>query len=335
MKKKMIALVAALSMASTLMAAAAFPYQGILRNQDGSEITERNQTVEIYLYDAPTGGNKLWGHSFSVLLDEEGLFNIEVSDSNGTKIGSLNNSLDNVLAVNQNIFISLKVSNTTGEILPRQKLLPVPFAAVASNVSSASGNFTVTGTLTAKSAAVTQGLTANTMTVSGAASAGLVTTTGNATVSGNLTVSGTISGFGIAPVGTIIMWSQATIPNGWSLCNGQTVNGIKTPDLRGRFIVGAGGTGYNLGNIGGAEKVALTISEMPKHRHSYSFTGADFAGAWKKDNFFYNQSRKYTDLTNTKDTDYVGGPSGGAEGSAQAHENRPPYYAIYFIMRTN
>ena len=334
--KKMMAFVAALSMASTLMAASAqFPYQAVLKDATGAALTG-NKTVEIYLYNVPTGGSKLWGRSYSVLLDNTGLFNIEVSDSKGTAIGSSSKTLDAVFAENQDIYISLKVSSSSGEIMPRQKLLPVPFAAVASNVSSASGNFTVTGTLTAKSATVAQGLTANTMTVKGAASAGSVTSTGNATVSGNLTVSGTISGFGIAPVGTIIMWSQATIPNGWSLCNGQTVNGIKTPDLRGRFIVGAGsGSGYNVGDIGGAASVALTADQMPKHRHTYSFTGADLAGAYKKDNFFYNQGGKYSSLTNTKYTDYVGGPSNGAEGSAQAHENRPPYYAIYFIMRTN
>ena len=334
--KKMMALVAALSMAGTLMAASAqFPYQGVLKNANGTAALTGNQTVEIYLYNVATGGSKLWGRSFSVLLDSTGLFNVEVSDSNGTAIQGLNNTLDSVLAANPNLYISLKVDNTTGEILPRQKLLSVPFAAVASNVSQASGNFSVTGTLTANSATISQGLTATSVTVNGAASVGSVTSSGNATVSGNLTVSGTISGFGIAPLGTIIMWSQATIPNGWSVCNGQKVNGIQTPDLRGRFIVGADGSSYPVGNTGGAATVTLTAAQMPKHRHTYSFTGADLAGAYKKDNFFYNQARKYTDLTNTGYTDWAGGPNGGGEGSANAHENRPPYYAVYFIMRTN
>ena len=51
------------------------------------------------------------------------------------------------------------------------------------------------------------------------------------------------------PKWMIVMWSGMLgknpqnnygIPVGWSLCNGQEVNGMITPDLRGRFIVGAG-----------------------------------------------------------------------------------------------
>ena len=38
------------------------------------------------------------------------------------------------------------------------------------------------------------------------------------------------------------------IPKGWAECNGQTVNGIKTPDLRGRFILGVGNLDDLLGN---------------------------------------------------------------------------------------
>lgn len=53
----------------------------------------------------------------------------------------------------------------------------------------------------------------------------------------------------IAPAGMIVMWSGsiASIPSGWALCNG--ANG--TPDLRNRFIVGAGDT-YNVATSGGA-----------------------------------------------------------------------------------
>lgn len=38
------------------------------------------------------------------------------------------------------------------------------------------------------------------------------------------------------------MWSGTTtdIPAGWTLCNGVASNGLTPPDLRDRFIVGAG-----------------------------------------------------------------------------------------------
>ena len=50
-----------------------------------------------------------------------------------------------------------------------------------------------------------------------------------------------------APVGTIVVWSGASddIPTGWALCDGQDGR----PDLRGRFVLGAGGT-YNPGAAG-------------------------------------------------------------------------------------
>lgn len=45
----------------------------------------------------------------------------------------------------------------------------------------------------------------------------------------------------LVPAGAIILWygSIATIPLGWALCNGQTVNGYATPNLVDRFVVGA------------------------------------------------------------------------------------------------
>jgi len=67
--------------------------------------------------------------------------------------------------------------------------------------------------------------------------------------------------------GVIVMWSGsiANIPAGWALCNG--ANG--TPDLRNRFVVGAGST-YAVGATGGADSVTLTAAQMPTHNHSAS-----------------------------------------------------------------
>ena len=52
----------------------------------------------------------------------------------------------------------------------------------------------------------------------------------------------------VIPAGLICLWSGAAdaLPAGWALCNGS--NG--TPDLRGRFLVGAGGS-YAVGDTGG------------------------------------------------------------------------------------
>ena len=119
------------------------------------------------------------------------------------------------------------------------------------------------------------------------------------------------------PPGVIVMWagSIASIPGGWALCDGGVHNGVQTPDLRNSFIVGAG-SGYSIGNTGGEALHTLTIAEMPSHTHEESghggwpgcACGGDPVGA---------QTKVQT------------GPAGGG----QPHENRPPYYALAYIMR--
>ncbi|MBM3880724.1 MAG: hypothetical protein FJ387_13580 [Verrucomicrobia bacterium] len=151
---------------------------------------------------------------------------------------------------------------------------------------------------------------------------------------------GTISGFGTVPLGGIIMWSgsASAVPSGWALCDGRTDSGRTTPDLRNRFIVGAGiagsGTEYAVGNTGGAKEVTLTSSQLPSHSHSF------------RDYYFAETSKLAwyaTEWSGTKvgsgntDSDnewlfYVDNNT-NPTGDGQAHENRPPYYALAFIMR--
>ena len=71
----------------------------------------------------------------------------------------------------------------------------------------------------------------------------------------------------LMPAGTIILWSGsvASIPSGWVLCNGS--NG--TPDLRNRFVVGAGST-YAVNATGGATTATLAEANIPGHTHSFS-----------------------------------------------------------------
>ena len=67
------------------------------------------------------------------------------------------------------------------------------------------------------------------------------------TVAGNLTVQGS---FNYLPTGTIVAYNQTTAPTGWAICNGSQ----GTPDLRGRFIFGNGGS-RGMNSTGGAETV--------------------------------------------------------------------------------
>lgn len=160
------------------------------------------------------------------------------------------------------------------------------------------------------------------------------------------------------PSGIITMWSgsSSNIPSGWLLCNGS--NG--TPDLRDRFIVGAGNS-YAVGNTGGSASVALTTNQMPSHNHGNNFSinlsGLKCSSAGShthtievptdKSGFRNAQSQGYGYSSSTKETTSSEGAhthtisgSGSLSGSisnsggSQAHENRPPYYALCFIMKS-
>ena len=48
-----------------------------------------------------------------------------------------------------------------------------------------------------------------------------------------------LAGAAPIPLGGIIMWSGTVPPTGWAVCDGSISNGVQTPDLRGRFVVGA------------------------------------------------------------------------------------------------
>lgn len=143
------------------------------------------------------------------------------------------------------------------------------------------------------------------------------------------------------PSGTILPWYGAlgSIPTGYALCNGS--NG--TPDLRNRFLVGAGSS-YSLGNTGGANTVTLNTNQIPSHAHTRgtmeisgrlwagwmggngAFRTIGHAGASGDGNAWVNDLMDfYASRTWTGETSYVGG--------SQAHENRPPYYAVYYIMK--
>lgn len=75
----------------------------------------------------------------------------------------------------------------------------------------------------------------------------------------------------LIPSGIILLWSGsiASIPSGWVLCNGAN----STPDLRDRFVVGAG-TSYAVGATGGANTVTLDATMIPSHTHTITATGS-------------------------------------------------------------
>ena len=322
MKKLIIGIMAALAAASVFAAGAAFTYQGVIKEVGGTAPVNKNRTIEFRIYDSPTGDHVLWGRAYSVLLDENGLFNTSLTDAAGSAIsGVTGTGLAKVLADNAGttLYIGLTVDNSSGEISPRQALLAVPYAIHASDAASASGDFTVEGRTTLKGGL---NVAAGETTVGSLTAANLV-------VEGSVRAgtSGSFAGYGTIPVGGIIMWSGSLnqIPDGWVLCNGQTSNGQKTPDLSGKFVVGysASDSDYAIGKTGGEAKHRLLESEMPSHSHNIKFRSYDLVASWKDQRSFYSVSKGSEDQTKTT----------ASAGGNQAHENRPPYYALCFIMR--
>ena len=67
------------------------------------------------------------------------------------------------------------------------------------------------------------------------------------------------------PSGAIFLWSGAVnaIPSGYVLCNGSN----STPDLRDRFVVGAGNS-YSPNTSGGSASITLSTNNLPGHTHN-------------------------------------------------------------------
>ena len=183
----------------------------------------------------------------------------------------------------------------------------------------------------------------------------LETTSSGVTVTGAVTATSfsgdgsSLTGISAFVTGMIIIWSGAAnaIPSGWVLCNGSN----STPDLRGRFIVGYhdGNGDYDVNDTGGAETVTLSTSQIPSHDHAFSGSGSSshshsFTVNNEYDQLFHPKQSMIARGENKSGTESYGTSSAtvslsisgttNSAGSGGSHENRPPYYALCYIMKT-
>jgi hypothetical protein len=139
------------------------------------------------------------------------------------------------------------------------------------------------------------------------------------------------------PSGGIFLWSGSigSIPAGYVLCNGS--NG--TPDLRNRFVVGAGST-YAVDATGGSadaivvshNHTATSVVTDPTHNHSSLANGA-YNGLGAGDAMGRaGNSPGYA--TTSVSTGITVATTNTAAGTSGTNANLPPYYALCYIMKT-
>jgi len=100
-----------------------------------------------------------------------------------------------------------------------------------------------------------------------------------------------------------------------------------------KFLVGAGST-YTLGATGGEATHTLTENEMPSHNHSYE-NGGSAVTIYANQNVLFTVG--FALGTNTSGAWYGANKSIGSinnKGGGQAHNNMPPYQAVYMWQRT-
>ena len=134
------------------------------------------------------------------------------------------------------------------------------------------------------------------------------------------------------PTGMISLWygSIGSVPVGWYLCDGS--NG--TPDLRDRFVVGAGST-YSVAATGGSAN-AIVVS----HTHTATSTDSGHthpngvAGAFSLSGSGSNPTPSTSNYTNTGTGNASITTTIASAGVSGTNANLPPYYALAYVMKS-
>jgi microcystin-dependent protein len=130
--------------------------------------------------------------------------------------------------------------------------------------------------------------------------------------------------------------SIGSVPAGGYLCDGS--NG--TPDLRNRFVVGAGAT-YSVAQTGGSADsivvshthTATTAITDPGHNHVVTgFYNYGTAGVAPGGNGFLAAGSPAVSVS-TATTGVTAATTVASAGTSGTNANLPPYYALAYVMK--
>lgn len=314
------------------------PYQGRLADRNGTSLGG-DYKMTFKLYNALGAPTPLWTEVYqdaNKIKVSNGLFN--------AMLGSLSSIAQNVISDNPELYLGVTI-NDDPEMTPRVKLGSVPFATQAWTVPDGLITSVKLAPNAVKSDHITDGTIGNADLAPNAVTGDRIL---DGSVGTNDLANASVTAIKIAPdvklslpSGSVIMWSGAinTIPIDWQLCDG--TNGM--PDLRDKFLVGAGST-YAVGATGGAAQVTLTEAQMPSHSHSLSIDAAgqhSHGTRLEDDNGFEDGSNQggvdntsgAGNIRTTDDGNHTHTGIASATGGGQPFENRPPYFALALICK--
>lgn len=327
-----------------------------------------NYPVVFRVFDRPVGGQLLWSEQQTVSVFQ-GAFSALLGEGNAyanEPRPPLSSIFRSSTASDRYVEVTLRAAGagtTDVTVAPRTRLAVGAFSMLATHARTAQDLVNRNGqqvlTPVEDRVGINRSNPSATLDVAGSFQATGVEVSGAAGSAGTVDAKG-FHGLGMAPVGSIVMWTGSTPPRGWVLCDGSVVAGVATPDLRGRFVLGAGPgpglTARTQGQVGGAESHTLSANEMPAHGHLTSFSGSasntrlgygghDYRMAmgneaalndWGRDASYPNPrigTANTTPSGNHRHTLDIAGFQSSASGEGRPHSNIPPFYVLAFIMR--
>jgi len=128
------------------------------------------------------------------------------------------------------------------------------------------------------------------------------------------------------PVGSIYMSVNNVNPS--------TIFGGTWEQIEDRFLLASGAT-YAAGTTGGESTVTLNINQIPSHRHinDYYYPGGEQQWYTDSGDSIGGSGKKYIYLNGS--AGFHGAQKHSNVGGGQAHNNMPPYLAVYVWKRVS